>query len=131
VPIFAPIASPTPVASATPFDLNLDFDLPTGDLYDQLATAAANINSLPQDMDNAPLPDEDGEELFGYIKWLLSSSTAEELFGPLGVILIHIGIALSLVLFGVAIYFALFVARLVIRFVVWLIKTLWDLLPGL
>lgn len=77
------LPSPTPVASHTPrptLDSN-DF----GETYDQMSTAAAQINSLPGNV-SAPggvplLPDANGAELFAYVKAVMSGNQQRELTG--------------------------------------------------
>jgi len=77
------LPSPTPVASYTPaptLDPN-DF----GEAYDQLSTAAANMNSLPDNV-SAPggvplVPDANGAEMFAYMKSIMSGNQQRELTG--------------------------------------------------
>jgi len=130
---FPLVLSPTPIASATPLVMPTAH-LPTGDLINYLATAERNLANAPADISNpgvAVLPNEDGWELWGYAKWLISPATADELFGPFGSMLKVIGAAITLVVVIGLVYFLVFIAVRLLRFVVWIVRTALQFVPFL
>lgn len=132
VPTFPPIPSPTPIPTSAPIQLQATVDVPTNHMYDFLATAEGNLQSAPEDISNPGvpiLPNQDGSQIFGYAKWLLSSSTAEELFGPFGTPVLHISAMISLVIFLAIIYFIVFLVSYILRFVIRIVQAVLELLP--
>lgn len=125
VPTFEPLASPTPIATVEPVNLGGTLEVPESEVYNYLATANANVQSVPQDLSDpgiAVLPAENGGELFGYAKWVTSGAAAAEVFGPFSLIVTHLGAAITLVIFLAIVYVAIFLATLIIRFVTWIIR---------
>jgi hypothetical protein len=92
-----------------------------GDLYSGLSGVNALLDSLP-DTVNSGVPDETGRTLFGYAKWLISPSSADELAGPFAPIVSHTGIFLTLVFALTLVYAIVWAAVWIFRFVVWLFK---------
>jgi len=134
VPTFVPLASPTPVATSAPVDLGGTLEVPQGDMYNYLATANANLESAPENLTNpgvAVLPNQNGSQLFAYAKWITSAGAADEVFGPFGPIVTHIGAAVILIIFLAIVYFIIFLVTLIIRFVGWLITKVTQVVPGL
>lgn len=129
---FVPIPSPTPIPTATPLPVEDTVELPTSGLLDYLATANANLSSAPADLrkgNGAILPGTDGSDLFGYSKWLLSPNTANEIFGPFGLPVSHVGVAVTLVITLALVYFLIYIAVLIIRFIVWLVTIFLKFIP--
>jgi hypothetical protein len=92
-----------------------------GDLYSGLGDVNELLGSLPASITDG-VPNETGRQLFGYAKWLLSPSSADELAGPFAPIVSHTGIFVSLV-FGLTLVYAIVWATVwIFRFVVWLFK---------
>jgi hypothetical protein len=99
--------------------------LPTQQMYEQMATANAQLDDLPSDLtrpDGAPiLPAEDGTVLFGYIKWLVSPAAADEYAGPFAPVFQHIGVGLTILMTTAGIYALVYVIANVGAWVGWLI----------
>lgn len=100
------LALPLPTLAQTPTPPG-PLPLPTQQMYEALATQNANLATLPADLTSPNgiplLPNEDGVVLFGYIKWLISPTAADEWAGPFAPVFQHIGIGLwmSFALMGV------------------------------
>jgi hypothetical protein len=100
------------------------FSAPFDEMFGSLNTASETIGSLPNDI-TAPngsplLPSADGRQVFGYAKWLLSPSAADEYAGPFAPLFQHAGIAVGLMMALIAIYIGVYVMIYVVRFVIWL-----------
>lgn len=128
---FSAIRSPTPVPTSTPFALEGSAELPTGAIYNYLATAEGNLAQAPDDLDAglAILPHLPAGEVFGYAKWVLGTGTTSELFGPLAPVVNHLAIEILIVIVLASIYVIIFIARFVIRFVSWIITNILKLVP--
>jgi hypothetical protein len=101
----------------------------TGNIWGGLQDANTMLNTLPQSFAGS-VPPETGRALFGYVKWIVSPSSADEIAGPFAPVISHIGFAL-LIMFGAAAVYAIVWALVwILKFVVWLFKwvlTLVDL----
>jgi hypothetical protein len=98
-----------------------------GDLYSGLGQVNTLLESLPASLGSS-VPAETGRELFGYAKWLLSPSSADELAGPFAPIISHTGIFVTLV-FGLTLVYAIVWAAVwIFRFVVWLFKIIMSII---
>lgn len=133
---FEPVRSPTPIPTSEPIDLVATHgaDLPFNDAINYLATANANVEDAPEDLTNpgvAVLPQENGNQIFSYAKWLISPTAANEVFGPFGTLAVHLGAAIALVIFLAIVYFLIFVISLLIRFVIWIIKRILDAIEAI
>lgn len=125
VPTIPPLASPTPIATVEPFNMQATIAVPESEVYNYLATANANIQSVPDDLSSpgvAVLPSENGNELYGYAKWIVSGAAAGEVFGPFGLVITHVGAIMTLVIFLAIVYVIIFLVTLIIRFVSWIIR---------
>lgn len=132
-PIFPEIASPTPIATATPLNLMGTAQVPSDQIYNYLATAQANVVQAPEDLRNPGVPvvpAEDGSEIFGYVKWITSANVGAEVFGPFGVIPSHIGALILLLVVLVSVYLLVYLIGFILRFVNWLISRILDIIPG-
>lgn len=118
--------TPTPTITPTPTATQ---GLEKSDAYKFLATAAANLQTLPDDPSVASgvqlIPSDNGAQIFGYVKWLFSGASADELLGrtlsPIGVrffLLLIIQFALT-VIFFITNFIAILlrVANWIIRFI--------------
>jgi hypothetical protein len=118
--LFPFLPSPTPLASSTP-RATIDPDM-SGlmGVYNQLATAAANVNALPSDI-AAPngqplLTNDDGRQLFAYAKWVMSPNILQELAGEDLSKLFEAAVRwVTIIISIIAIYFLL-------KLIVWLIE---------
>ncbi|MBI5671278.1 MAG: hypothetical protein HZC41_25050 [Chloroflexi bacterium] len=129
---FPPIESPTPIPTSTPVLQDYTVELPTTDLINYLATAESNLSNAPTDLRNPAgpiLPNTNGSQVFGYSKWLMSPATANEIFGPFGLVVSHVAAAVTLVIILALVYFLIYVAVLIVRFVVWIISTILKVVP--
>jgi hypothetical protein len=129
------IIPPTPIATMAPLDLTIDVEVPRSEIYSFLATAAANINQLPAQIDRDPsgtslIPSDDARNLLGYAKWLFSPATARELMGealsPLG---INAFVLFTLIVFLTSAWLLVKIATMLIKAVVWLIQQALRLIP--
>lgn len=104
---------------ATPTPIVID----AGGIYDALNQANDEVVGLPSDLSNVSRPpSETGSEIFGYVKWLVSPSSADEIAGPFAPIISHTGIFLSLTFVLTAVYAVVWAAVWLLRFVVWIFK---------
>jgi hypothetical protein len=97
--------TPTPYAPiATVEVIDIATAIPRNEIYSWLSTAVANVNSLPNDpfVSNGTsiITADTGTQIFGYVRWLYSYNTAQELLGatlaPIGAFLYTILNALVL-----------------------------------
>lgn len=146
IPAFAQTATPTPCTPGVDIgNLNVGGNCRSNsvdpslksDLYRSMATAAANVNALPEQVrssgpdGSSVLPSTSGaSQLFGYIKWVFSSNSRQELLGktlaPLGETLWTV---LSLVIGMAAVYWAIRIITLIIKTVVWVFNQFLKLIP--
>jgi hypothetical protein len=127
---FEQISSPTPIPSATPILMQGTADIPTGPIYDGLATVEGNLQNAPDQVAPAGwLPNETGYQLFSYIKWTFSSSVGDELAGPFGPLLGRLAAIIGIEIILAGIYFIFFVVRLVLRFVQWILTLILKFIP--
>lgn len=133
IPRFPPIASPTPIGTMSVIAFPTSINLPTGDIYTYLSTADANLAALPSNLENPYgqplLPAERGGSIFGYAKWILSFSTAEELLDPLAPPVQHASAIMTMTLVTVGIAFVLFMFVFIVRFIVWLVRLAMEFIP--
>lgn len=126
VPQFDPIPSPTPIPTADAPAMAPTLDLPTLPLYNFLATADYNLSSAPSDITHngalPVLPNENGYTLFAYIKWILSPSSADEILWEFSPLIVHFAVYVGLVIFIAGAYVFIFLARIFLRFVIWVIS---------
>jgi hypothetical protein len=123
-----PVPSATTVLTATPIIINT-FATPTpiaidgSGIYEALQQGNNSVIGLPADLAAAGRPpDEDGSEIFAYVKWFVSPSSADELAGPFAPIVSHTGIFLALVFAMTVIYAVVWAAVWLLKFVVWVFK---------
>ena len=110
------------------------------DLYRAMATAAYNTNQLPEQIKSAGpngqriIPDTSGaSQIFGYIKWLFSPNSAQEVLGktlaPFG---INVFVIFLIVTTMTGIYLLINLIVLIMKFVMWIyswIIKLVELIP--
>lgn len=117
------VALPVSAQSSTPQPI----PLPTQQMYEQMATANAQINNAPANLtapNGAPiLPSEDGRQMFGYLKWLVSPAAADEWAGPFAPIFQHLGIGLTMVFVLMGVYTTVYVIANIGSWVGWLLET--------
>lgn len=134
VPTLPAIPSPTPVYTATSIPTMSDEDIPRGEVYAYLATAAANVNALPLDV-SAPggaavLPSTDARQVFAYGKWLFSPNSLNELLGySFSGFGLHLFIAFTLIVILVSIYLVVNLVVLIIKGVTWIIQQVLRVVP--
>jgi hypothetical protein len=134
VPTLPAIPSPTPVPSSTP-RATMSSPLDQGEVYDFLATAAANTNSLPDDIFSPGgislvSADSGSADIFGYGKWLFSGTSTMELLGrklsPIGT---HLFAAIGVVVILASVYLLVNLITLLIKGVVWLVQQVLKFIP--
>ena len=115
VPISAQSSTPQPIP------------LPTQQMYEQMATANAQIGNAPTNLtspNGSPLlPSEDGRLLFGYIKWLVSPAAADEWAGPFAPVFQHFGLGIYMTFALMGVYFTVYVIANIGSWVGWLLET--------
>lgn len=135
IPTFPVLPSPTPIPTNTPAP-TLQMQIPEGDIYGYLSTAAANVNALPEELDapgGVPLfPTLDtGNQIFSYTKWALSVGSSEVLGSNLSQYASHFFTLITVVVFIATVA----VVIILIVFVIRVISRIWgfilDLIPGL
>lgn len=115
---------------------SIDADVKS-DLYRSMATAAAQVNQLPEQIRTSGqngqsiLPNTSGAvQIFGYIKWLFSAATAQELMGktlaPFGV---NVFIIFMMITVMTAIYFLVNFIVLIVKGVIWVFNQFLKLIP--
>lgn len=127
------IPSPTMIPSITP-QPTLVSPLDEGDTYNYLATAAANVGSLPDNMEEAGdvvlIPKANTSTLLGYGRWLFSSNSANELFGTtIAPVAIHFFSILTAVVVLAVVYFIVRIVLVILRFVAWLVQQVLKFIP--
>jgi hypothetical protein len=137
LPTNAQTSTPPSLATIATATLNVAVDVPRSELYSSMATAAAQVNSLPNDIRQQNgvniIPNtNNATQLFGYAKWLFSYNTARELLGntfaPIGM---NLFILLVIVVVIATIYLIVNFVVLLIRFVLWLIRLILQFIPFL
>lgn len=114
----------------------IDSDMKS-DIYRVMATAAYNVNQMPEEIKKSGPSGKDisgstsgAAQLFGYAKWVMSPNTAQELLGksfaPFG---INVFVIFVLITSLTAIYFLVNLIVIVIKFVAWIINQLLKLIP--
>lgn len=99
--------------------------LPTQEMYQALATQNANIiNTMPSSLQNPNgtglLPNQNGSQLFGYIKWLINPAMADEWAGPFSPAFQHFGIGLYMIFAMSGIYMVAYTVNNIGSWVFWL-----------
>lgn len=109
--------------------------VPHSDIYNYLSTAVANVNSLPDDISKgngqALFNEETATQIFGYAKWLFSTTSANELLGetlaPIGINLFAL---LTLVIFMAIAWTFLRIAVFIFRLVQYVARWIAEIIPG-
>lgn len=125
--------TPTNTPTATPA-ITLVLTVPRSDMYGSMATAAANVNQLPDEIRRAGgqnlVPSIDLTRLFAMAKWLFSFNTANELLGrtlaPIGV---ELYIIFYFVIILTSIWFLVNLIVLIIKGVVWIVNQILKIIP--
>lgn len=125
--------TPTPTITPTPA-VTLVLTVPRSEMYSNMATAAANVNRLPDEIRRPGgqnlIPSPDVSQLFAWAKWLFSLSTAQELLGqtlaPIGISLF---IVMNFVIILTAIYFLINLIVLIVKAVIWIINQILKIIP--
>ncbi len=134
--VSAQTATPTPSPTFPPTPtVDIVITVPRSDMYRSMATAAAQVNQLPEQIraagpNGSALPNADAGPLFGYAKWLFSGNTAQELLGrtlaPIG---LNLFVVFVLVATLTAIYFLINFIVLILKAIVWIINQILKLIP--
>lgn len=100
--------------------------VPGADLLDALQDANDSLGELSGPLtspEGAPLlPNINMNQVFGYAKWLLSPTAAQELLGPFAPIVSHTGILIGLMIAMIVVYIVIFALVYLISWVVWVFK---------
>lgn len=134
IPTLPSVPVPTAIPTSTPMATMSADDIPRNAIYTFLATAAANVNSLPDDI-SAPggavvLPNVDARQVFAYGKWLFSINTVQELLGitfsPVG---LHLFAIFTLIVILASIYLVVNLVVLLIKGIVWIVQQVLRVVP--
>jgi hypothetical protein len=114
--------------------ITLVLTVPRSEMYSSMATAAANVNRLPDEIrrpgGQSIVPSADVSQLFSYAKWLFSLNTAQELLGrtfaPIG---INLFVIFVIVIILTSIYFLVNLIVLIIKAVIWVINQILKIIP--
>jgi len=93
----------------------------------------STLDSIPDTLDNDLIPNETATQLFSYMKWLLSETSAQELAGEtLAPILINLYVLLALAFTFAAIWLTIRILvlswRLILFIIGWIIRLI-ELIP--
>lgn len=101
-------------------------------LLDALNNANSQLaglqNPLTSPQGTPILPAVNMQQIFGWVKWIFSPATAEELFGPFAGIYWHLGIYIWARIALLVVYGIVFVATYLIRWVIWIIRLIMDII---
>lgn len=101
------------------------------DVYNLLATAAAEVNNLPSDF-RAYVPNPDISPMMGYVKWFLSCTSVQEFLGVnVGTMMCHGIVGISLLLILASVIISVRIITLVVKFAVWVFGKIIGLIPGI
>lgn len=128
---FDPVASPTVLASVTPVPPLATMDLQTGPVYNSLATVEGSLRNAPENISPYYVPNQQGAQLFSYMKWVLGSSIGDELVGPFGPFIGRISAMIGIEIALAGVYFIIFVSRFVLQFVQWIVTLVLKFVPFL
>jgi len=107
------------------------------DMYRSMATAAAQVNQLPEQIRTSGqngqsiLPNISGAvQIFGYIKWLTSVNTAQETMGKtFAPFAVNVYIVLLMIITMTSLYFLVNFIVLIIKGVIWVFNQFLKLIP--
>lgn len=123
VPVLAQDPTPTPIF------------IPEADMYDALGDADASLGELPGDLTQSNgtplLPTLNLTELIGYARWITSPAAADEIFGVFAPVVTPLGLLLAVRFALGGIYFIVYAAIYLIRWVIWIFKMLLMLVNSL
>lgn len=100
--------------------------VPGGQMLDALEDANSGLGSLTGPLaapDGQPLlPSINTATLFGYAKWIISGTAAQELLGPFAPVATHTGILIGLMIGMIVVYLLVFGTVYLVSWVVWIFK---------
>jgi hypothetical protein len=100
-----------------------------GDIYNWLSTAAAEVDNLPGQF-TGYVPSPDGTSFFGYAKWVMSCSSAQELLGQtLAPIACHTFVGFTLFIVMMSVYLSIRIISVVLKIVTWVVQQILRLVP--
>lgn len=120
------------VPPPTPNSLTLP-EVEMNDALDDASTDLQDANIPLSSPDGSPLvPAADtGKMVFGYAKWLTAPTTAQELMGPFAPIYYHVGYFITADMVLVGIYFVVFGAVYIIRWVIWIYRSVLEIISSI
>lgn len=129
LPVIGQGDTPTPEPSPTPLNI------PDDEMYDIIGEVDEGLGGISDDL-SAPdgaeiLPSIDLTQLIGYARWVLSPSTADEVFGVFSPVITPIGLYLGVRFALGAIYVVVYIAIYLIRWVIWIFKLLLELVSAI
>lgn len=139
VPTATGFVTATSIVTNTPYPTDLaTVQIPESALLDNLSTTESELDDLSSSIGttdkqiywngNPILPNEDGSSVFGYFKWMTSTS-AESLFGPFSPLLLHFGILMALVMLSLVIYFGKIIIVTLFKGVSWVVTNILKFIP--
>ena len=121
------LAAAHPAAAQTP-PTPTPVDIPSQPMLEALATQNAALYSLPPVPE---LPANRSGEILAYAKWLTSPQTAQEIFDLFAPIFTALGVLIGVEVTLNVIYVAIWIIAQVVRWVIWLIKTILQVIQGI
>lgn len=128
---FDQVLSPTPIPSGTPITIGAEVEIPSGPIYNGLATVENSLSSAPENISSYYVPNQQGAQLFSYLKWMFSGSIGDEIIGPFGPFIGRIAAMVGIEIALAGVYFAIFISRFVLQFVQWIITLVLKFVPFL
>lgn len=93
-----------------------------GNLWAGLVDANNTLNGLNPNSVGGGVPAETGRALFGYVKWIVSPSSADELAGPFAPLISHTGVFIALMFALILVYAIVWAVIWILRFIYWLYR---------
>lgn len=117
-------ATPTPV-----------IPIHTEPLFEGVEDTSSITNDLASDI-TAPegiplLPDTSFSKIFGYAKWLLSPSAADEIVGPFAPLIVHTGVFITLLIVAGGLYTLVYMAVFILKIVAWIVRWILEILQAI
>jgi len=91
-------------------------------IWTSLDDANNTLNGLGPGSVGSGVPNETGRQLFGYVKWLVSPSSADELAGPFAPLISHTGVFIALLFALILVYAIVWAVIWILRFIYWLYR---------
>jgi hypothetical protein len=112
----------TPVSPFTGFS--------AGDMVESLSDADRMLSSVPGSV-AAFVPDENGIQLFRYVKWLATPQAIQDISGPFSPVLSRVGVLFTIVFALAAVYALVYAAINAAKWAIWIFGKIVLILQGI